>query len=463
MKQLPLLLLVVVLALGLGWYFGSRGGPAPGDAGNAEGRPEPRDALEALALQSATTDDPRKLFEGEERPRRVFRHPVLAFEPREKGLPRSGTWIGYPLLHDFNGDGRADLVASNREEDGYSAWEAGADGTWILRIEGPPQQDGAGLGLPRDLQYGPAVAADMNGDGIDDLVLSAHTDALRIYLNDGQMRWTRSSGKIDNAFLFLDVATGNLNGDAHVDVAAIAHFEGGAVLYLGDGQGGLRRLPESAAILPQRSMGKDIELADLDGDGIDDLVIASNQGLKAILVRPDPAGGPTRFEDVSAGLPVPTIGNTIYTVAVGRFVPGAWPQIAAAIIANPLDKPEQRDYLGVWAYDVERATWAHADTGLPRDEAYRDVVAADFDRDGDLDLLTISIESGAVIHLNDGRGHFTAKGRLEGSYNKGRAAVGDVDGDGWIDVVVAVPATKEDVTLGSVRCYRNRPEIWQAK
>lgn len=464
MRQLPLVLLVVVLALGLGWYFGSRNQPGSTAPDQPTPQAQPADGgaqatLDRFAAEPhPTPTDTRKLFDAPKPAGRVFQGPVLPFEPRDTGLPTSGTWIGYPLLHDFTGDGRADLVASNREEDGYSAWESGPNGTWILRIAGPESPDGSTVGLPRDMQYGPAAAADMNGDGIDDLVLSAHSDALRVYLNDGRMGWTRSPGEVQNAFLFLDVATGNLNGDAFPDAAALAHFEGGAVLYRGDGKGGLSRLPESKELFPTRTMGKDVELADLDGDGIDDLVFASDKGLKVFLVRP---GDPLSFEDISAGLPVPTIGNTIYTVAIGQFLPGDRPQIAAAIIANPNDKGAQRDYLGVWKYDAEKKVWSHADEGLERNEPYRDLAAADFDRDGDLDLLTISIESGAVVHLNDGQGKFTRKGRLEGAYNKGRSAVGDVDGDGWIDIVIAIPATKEDPTPGRVRCYRNRAEIWK--
>ena len=94
-------------------------------------------------------------------------YPELAFVDASEGLPTSGTWIGYPLLADFNADGRADLVASNREEDGYNAWISTATEGWVRRIEG----------LPRDMAYGPACAGDANEDRIPDLVLSAHTDA----------------------------------------------------------------------------------------------------------------------------------------------------------------------------------------------------------------------------------------------------------------------------------------------
>ncbi len=404
--------------------------------------------------------DPMDLFLGEgPRVQREFTSKVLGFEMRNQGLPDSGTWIGYPLLRDFNGDGRADLVASNREEDGYSAWESGADGSWILRNAGPEVDGVAGPGLPRDMQYGPAAAADVDGDGDVDLLVAAHSDALRVYLNDGAMRWTRADPeRIQNAFLMLDIATGNLNGDEFVDVAGIAHFDGGLSLKFGDGKGGFTRLPESSAILPARTMGKAIQLVDMNGDGIDDVLVACNAGLKVILVH---AGEPMSFEDISTGLPNPAIGNSIYSVVAGRFRPGAWPQVACCILANPLDKGEARDYVGVYEWDAEQRRWNHIDSGLERDATYRDLVAADFNRDGHLDLLTISLERAAVIWLGDGKGGFTEAGRLEGTYNKGRATVGDIDGDGWVDVCVAVPATKESPQMGGLRCYRNRPEIWK--
>src|SRR6185436_9650502 len=146
------------------------------------------------------------------------RFPELPLIEFSEGLPRSGTWLGYPLLFDFNHDGRADLIASNREEDGYNAWMAPEKGPWIRSIQGLDD---------RTMAYGPAAAADMNSDGVPDLVLSAHTDAVRIYLNDGAMVWKRSASAIENPYLILDVAIGNINGDALPDVVGIGHFKGG--------------------------------------------------------------------------------------------------------------------------------------------------------------------------------------------------------------------------------------------
>src|SRR6185295_10115001 len=72
---------------------------------------------QVLNAQGVFVPDPAPQAERE-------RLPELAFRELSAGLPPSGTWSGRPLLHDFTGDGRADLVAANCEEQGYRAWQA---------------------------------------------------------------------------------------------------------------------------------------------------------------------------------------------------------------------------------------------------------------------------------------------------------------------------------------------------
>lgn len=382
-----------------------------------------------------------------------YRHPELGFVEHSAGLPTSGTWIGYPLLFDFTGDGRADLVASNREEDGYSAWMAPEKGPWVRRIEG----------LPRDMAYGPARAADVNSDGKPDLILSAHTDALRVYLNDGQMNWSQAPGTIENPFLMLDVAPGNLDGDKNVDIVGLAHFKGGFGIYLGDGQGGFRRLPESAQILhtasPRSSFfGHDVQLVDIDGDGLDDIVAATNWGTKVYLTR---KGEPMHWEEQSTGLPAPKIGNSLYSAEPGHFAGGKQWEIAVCMVADPGQAMDQRNTIGVYAWNSEKKTWEQIDKGLARGENYRDLRAADLNGDGKLDLVAMSIESGGLVYLGDGKGGFTAKGRLPGIHGKGRVSMADIDADGLTDIVVSIPADKANPEAGGVRAFLNRAAIWK--
>jgi len=89
-------------------------------------------------------------------------------------------------------------------------------------------------------------------------------------------------------------------------------------------------------------------------------------------------------------------------------------------------------------------------------------VAADLDRDGDTDLFVTSTEYPALL-WNDGDGTFTEGAEAAGVRDFGwhtGAAAGDVDGDGWPDLLVAgyvdLSARVEGATVGFPGTYRGR-------
>lgn len=449
----PMCALFVACAAGIVGLNRCRPAPTPGQTASDASSSSPAHAGEPSGKSGVNALD--QVF-GEKLPPTTvhFTLPELPFVEHSEGLPKSGTWRGYPLLADFDGDGLADLVVSNREEDGFNVWQASKSGAWKLCNDG----------LDRTMAYGPARAADVNSDGIPDLVLAAHTDSLRVYLNDGHMKWTLAARLLhdDNPELLLDIAFGNLNGDAVKDMVGMCSFKGGLSVLLGDGHAsteaghtGFKRLAESRTILGSKVMGRTVELSDLDGDGTDDIVAATNVGARAFLTHP---GKTFEWEDVSAGLPNPKIGNSIYAARVGRFVAGGWPQIAIGALRDPTDKSP--DDLGVYAFDPRSRAWDHIDKGLPRASACRDLAVADFDKDGNLDLFVMSLQDGGAIFRGDGKGGFEPFGRLAGVNGGGYVAVGDIDGDGWTDIVVVQPAEKEHPEEGSIRALLNRPEIW---
>lgn len=376
------------------------------------------------------------------------RFPEVAFVDASAGLPRTGTWLGYPLLFDFNNDKLADLVASNREEDGFSVWEAVKGGGWTLRNEG----------LDRDMGYGPARAADVNADGIPDLLASAHTDALRVYVNDGHMKWERSKSPIENAYLLLDIAAGRMNVDNFPDILGVGHFKGGLSVFTGDGKGGFIRRPESRVMLHEMTFGKVVQLADLDQDGRDDVFATTNEGAKVYLTRGDDT---FQWEDISSNLPNPKIGNSLSSLAVGNFVGDAQPEVVISAVLDPGDPVGRRNNIGLYSWRAAEKKWEQIDQGLDRDESYRDVKAADMNNDGKLDLVVMSQESGCVIYIGDGTGKFAPKGRMPGLRSRGRMAIGDIDGDGRIDVAITSSANKSVPGGGGVFAFLNRPEVWQ--
>ncbi len=373
--------------------------------------------------------------------------PELAFQAANQGLPTSGTWREEPILHDFTRDGRASIVASNREEDGLNVFEYLPEGTWRLRIDG----------LRRDLMYGGSAVADFDGDGHDDLLFGSHKTGLVLYLGDGAMGW-RPGAEIASPMLMIDVAVGDLNGDGIPDAVGIGQFNGGVEAYLGDGAGNLRHLPESAS-LEWLGFGMTIALADLDGDGLDDILVASRVGAKALLTRVDEAG---KFSwiDRSRGLPAPREGNTMRSVVAADILGDGRLEIVACRVGMPAP---DANHFGVFGWNEAEETWEQIDRGVPRDHPYTEALAADFDRDGHLDLILASSFGLVAVYLGDGTGNFTLAGKLPGvTGNRHRAALGDVDGDGWTDVLLLFGASKQDKQGGGLRVFLNRPEIWTA-
>jgi hypothetical protein len=130
------------------------------------------------------------------------------------------------------------------------------------------------------------VVADMNGDGIPDIVAPPSRlgeSKLHVWIGDGKghfLPWPLNfieDGKPNPTFS-LDygaVAVGDIDGDGHADVAAASHY-GGLVSLFGDGKGTFRVERRG---LPTRDFSSQaIVLADADGDGKLDIVAATDSG-----------------------------------------------------------------------------------------------------------------------------------------------------------------------------------------
>jgi uncharacterized protein (TIGR03437 family) len=192
------------------------------------------------------------------------------------GASASGIVVG-----DFNGDGKLDVAA------GFQTTPGGANSGGVTVLLG----NGDGT-LRTGVNYGTSsssvfslVAGDFNGDGKLDLIAGTGTDnftggALMILLGKGDgtfqapaMTPVGTGGGTPNA-----LAAADLNGDGHLDLVAAVWSTSGTgmiVVLLGNGDGTFRQLPAFQA----SAAGSALAIADLNGDGVPDLVIGDCCGL----------------------------------------------------------------------------------------------------------------------------------------------------------------------------------------
>ena len=223
------------------------------------------------------------------------------------------------------------------------------------------------------------------------------------------------------------VEVGDWDGDGNLDAFVVntdSTPTNGNVLWIGNSVGSF-----STSILvpvPSGSVGSDVALGDLNGDGLIDAWIANN-GLNQIVIN-DGAG---RFFLPSGSI----VGDpaTISTdVALGD-VDGDGDLDAFVTNTGLANDPEENR---IWLNDGN----ANFSLGqvMPGDASIS-VELGDLNRDGWLDAFVTNFDSLNEVWLNDGSGTFlpTAQPFTNVAGISTDVALGDLDGDSYLDAVVA--------------------------
>lgn len=168
---------------------------------------------------------------------------------------------------DFNRDGIPDIVEASSSDD---------SGTHSLTVL-LGQRDGtfrtAGSPIPIAADPRALVVGDFNGDGNPDVILGESNGTLRQFLGDGKGDLV-DAGNIAILGSVASMAIGHFTRDGHLDLVVSDYRSNSAIILLGSGNGSFERT--WAFQLPRKGREFTIATADVNRDGITDLVIASD-------------------------------------------------------------------------------------------------------------------------------------------------------------------------------------------
>ncbi len=213
----------------------------------------------------------------------------------------TGDWFGWPVATagDVNGDGFSDVIVGALL---YGLTDAGRVFVYLgsagsLNLH--PSWEAGGNQAGANFGNSVATAGDVNGDGFSDVIVGAslfdngqtNEGQARVYQGSayglrGDPTWTDGSDQADARFGISVATAGDVNGDGFSDVIVGAHSfdngqvdEGLALVYHGSASG-LRLFPSWTAESDQANAHLGISVAtagDVNGDGFSDVVVGARR------------------------------------------------------------------------------------------------------------------------------------------------------------------------------------------
>ena len=347
----------------------------------------------------------------------------------------TGSWPEAVAIGDLNGDGRNDVVLST------SSYSNTNDNSILIFFQNtagrlnPPVRYAAGANAVS------VALGDFNGDGKLDIAVGKQTSGIRVFWQDAQGGFTNFTDyPTANAY---HIVAGDFNHDGRTDLAGIGWATSQVDVFTQSNNGTLFL---SGTYPASYAGNNDIKAADVNGDGLTDLVIMDGQTYSVPNV--------SILLQTNGGFSAPIIcdlgGNELTTgVGVGDFTGNGVNDVVMTYGGNV---PNSK----LTVFNQSAGNVFSRGVTLDSYDVPECVAVGDLDMDGRADIVTLhgGWNAGGV-YLQTSPGQLSAEQTFTlpyaSSYNPQGLALGDVNGDGSPDIVIA------DYNHGLVVVYNATP------
>lgn len=375
------------------------------------------------------------------------------------GLPTIGQWPYDTRIGDVNNDGYLDIIRLRGHDDfeppdkGFQIWLGDGTGNWVKTA------------LPNgNFGYGGTAIGDFNNDGFLDAAYGVHHNGnhplIGAWTGDGGTSFTEHSSGLatdgeDWGMAPIDFADFNNDGWLDIGIGSFGSDNGiRAYENLNAGTSWVSRsngLPHNDK---SPNAGNWLVWEDLNRDGFLDIFMAIQYVIPQVEHHFIWLGdGTGNWTNNDFSLPAQWLWGS-YGLDTGDINNDGWPDVTFI-------KKIGSSYVPV-VYVFTGSGWVDASAGLPTASQYRPLALGDLDNDGFLDLVGLeSAGSTTTVHawLGDGTGQWTEIPVVSTGIagNPESVALADIDHNNFLDIIIS--SDQGDYEPGGLHVYKNTQPV----
>lgn len=353
--------------------------------------------------------------------------------------PLSGGTATALAIGDLDGDGKPDIVSSERQSNNsvisvYLNKSASAgDFTFQTHIDYVALSDASDISL-----------TDIDGDGKLDILVSysyfsSQTNYFSVFLNKSTVGNISFAPKTDIGLAVSGIAIGDLNGDGKIDLVGIGKdgSPGSNQVFVAVNNSTPGKIsfsePITFGVITYANAGSTVNILDVDGDSKPDLVFSSGGSNMVSVFRNTSANGGIAFE---GSLDFKTSGAAF--LKSGDLDGDGKPDLVTSATPSVINKSTSVSVL-INSSSPGKISFQNSQNFVAGTDIHA-IYLSDVNGDGKIDIVTANGQSNLVSVLQNkssvGAPVFTNKTDFAAGQYLGFLAIGDLDGDGKPDITI---------------------------